>query len=84
MDVSIFALSYYVSIIQRAINKLINISLFFTSINLTVILFSYGFFINQQSYHFLFIFNLIGSILVLLFNFFETRIFIKKIKYNIK
>ena len=82
MDVSIFALSYYVSIIQRAINKLIKISLFFTSINFTIILFSYGFFINQQSYHFLFIFNLIGSILVLLFNFSETRVFIKKIRYK--
>ena len=82
MDACIFALSYYASIIQRAINKFIKISLFSTFINFTIILFAYGFLVNQQSYHYLFIFNLIGSILVLLFNFSETRVFIKKIRYK--
>ena len=82
MDGCIYSLAHFCTVIQRAINRFIKLTLFLTSINCIIILLAYGFFVNQLSYHYLFIFNLIGSILILLFNSFEVRIFLKKIKYK--
>ena len=82
MDGCIYSLAHFIVVIQRAINRFIKLTLFLTSINCIIILLAYGFFVNQLSYHYLFIFNLIGSILVLLFNSLETRFLLKKIKYK--
>ena len=79
-DVCIFALSHFMSIIARAINKFLDISLFTIFINLVILLVAYGLFINQQSYLFLFILNLIGSIIILIFNSLKSRKFLNNLK----
>ena len=79
-DVCIYQLSYFISIIKRAINKFLDISLFAIFINLVILLVAYGLFINQQSYFVLFILNLIGSIIILIFNSLKSRKFLNKLK----
>lgn len=72
-DVCIYQLSHFISIIARATNKFLDISLFTFSINLVILLAAYGFFINQQSYLLLFILNLTGSMIILIFNSLKSR-----------
>jgi len=79
-DVCIYQLSHFISIIKRAINKFLDISLFAIFINLVILLVAYGLFINQQSYFVLFILNLIGSIIILIFNSLKSRKFLNKLK----
>lgn len=79
-DVCILALSRFISIIPRAINKFLDISLFTIFINLVILLVAYGLFINQQSYLFLFTLNLIGSIIILIFNSLKSRKFLNNLK----
>ena len=79
-DVCIYQLSHFISIIKKAINKFLDISLFAIFINLVILLVAYGLFINQQSYFVLFILNLIGSIIILIFNSLKSRKFLNKLK----
>ncbi len=77
-DVCIFELSHFISIIKRAINKFLDVSLFSILINSTILSVSYGLFVSQQSYLFLFVLNLIGSIMIFLFNSFRSRKMLSK------
>ena len=79
-DVCIYQLGYFISIIARATNKFLDISLFTIFINLVILLAAYGLFINQQSYLTLFILNLIGSIIILIFNSLKSINFLNKLK----
>jgi hypothetical protein len=79
-DVCILELSRFISIIPRAINKFLNISLFTIFINQVILLVAYGLFINQQSYLFLFILNLIGSIIILIFSSLKSSKFLNNLK----
>ena len=76
-DTVIFQLSWYYSIIQRSINKFQNISLFSTFINIFILLFVLILFTNNINYYFLFNLNLLGSILILAYNYQSTKSLIK-------
>ena len=76
-DTVIFQLSWYYSIIQRSINKFQNISLFSTFINIFILLFVLILFTNNINYYFLFNLNLLGSILILAYNYHSTKSLIK-------
>ena len=80
-DVCIFELSHFISIIKRAINKFLDVSLFSILINSIILSVAYGLFVSQQSYLFLFILNLIGSIMIFVFNLFRSRKILSKFKY---
>ena len=77
-EVSFYILATNINIVNRSINKFFQISFFQIIINLIVILISYLFFYYQKSYYFLFLFNLIGSILFMMYSVYFSRQQIKK------
>ena len=72
-EVSFYILATNINIVNRSINKFFQISFFQIIINLIVILISYLFFYYQKSYYFLFLFNLIGSILFMMYSVYFSR-----------
>ena len=70
LDLVFFISATSVSFVNKSINKFFQITFFQTVINLTIIIISYLLFINQQSYYFLFLFNLIGSIIIFIYSLF--------------
>ncbi len=68
LDLVFFISATSVSFVNKSINKFFQITFFQTVINLIIIIISYLLFINQQSYYFLFLFNLIGSILIFIYS----------------
>ena len=76
-DTVIFQLSWYYSILQRSFNKFQNISLFSTFINIFILLFVLILFTKNINYYFLFNLNLLGSILILAYNYLSTKNLIK-------
>lgn len=70
LDLVFFISGTSVSFVNKSINKFFKITFFQTIINLIILVLSYFLFINQQSYYFLFLFNLIGSILFFIYNVF--------------
>ena len=71
-DSVFFISAYSIASINRSINKFFKISLVQFIINLAIILASYLFFINHQSYFFLFLFNLFGTIIFFIYSFFYS------------
>ena len=73
MDV-IFVLSAgSITYVNKSINKFFKISLFQLNIHVIVIVASYLFFINQQTYYLLFLLNLIGSFLILIYSIYFSK-----------
>ena len=78
LDVSFFISAGSIAFVNKAVNKFFQINLFQIIINLIIVVISYLFFYYQQSYYFLFLFNLVGSILILIYSVYFSRKFIKK------
>jgi O-antigen/teichoic acid export membrane protein len=70
LDLVFFISATSISFVNKSINKFFQITFFQTVINITIIIISYLLFINQQSYYFLFLFNLIGSIIIFIYSVF--------------
>ena len=68
LDLAFFISASSVAYINRSINKFFEISFFQIIINLTIVIATYLLFINQQSFYLLFLLNLIGSILILIYS----------------
>ena len=77
-DVIFFIMAESVISVNRSLNKFFEVSIFQIIINLIIILISCLLFYFQQSYYFLFIFNLIGSILIMFYSIYLTKAFMKK------
>jgi len=77
-DVIFFIMAESVISVNRSLNKFFKVSFFQIIINLIIILISCLFFYFQQSYYFLFVFNLVGSILILIYSIYFTKKFMKK------
>ena len=77
-DVIFFIMAESVISVSRSLNKFFKVSFFQIMINLIIILISCLFFYFQQSYYFLFIFNLTGSILIMFYSIYFTKKFMKK------
>ena len=78
LDVIFFISAGSIAFVNKAINKFFPISLFQMIINLIIIIISYLFFSLQQTYYFLFLFNLVGSILIFIYSAYFSRKFYKK------
>ena len=81
-DACFFIMGQSIQSLNISVNKFFGISLFQIIINLIIILLSYLLFYFQQSYYFLFIFNLIGSILMMLYSIYSIKTLMKKIFLN--
>ena len=77
-DVIFFIMAESVISVNRSLNKFFEVSIFQIIINSIIILISCLLFYFQQSYYFLFIFNLIGSILIMFYSIYFTKAFMKK------
>ena len=72
-DSSIFIFASSVSFINKSINKFFKITFFQVVINILIIIIAYSLFNLNYSYIYLFICNLIGSILILIYSTFSAK-----------
>jgi len=77
-DVIFFIATQSVISVSRSLNKFFEVSFLQIMIHLIIILISCLFFYFQQSYYLIFIFNVVGSILIMFYSIYFTKKFMKK------
>jgi O-antigen/teichoic acid export membrane protein len=77
-DVIFFIATQSVTSVSRSLNKFFEVSFLQIMIHLIIILISCLFFYFQQSYYLIFIFNVVGSILIMFYSIYFTKKFMKK------
>ena len=68
IDLIFFVSAGSISFVNKSINKFFEISTFQIILNLVIIIIAYLFFIYQQSFYYLFLLNMIGSILIFIYS----------------